>query len=70
MKHAIFEPEKNIYLSTNPPPTSIHLSHRFNSPSKPAAWNILIVVAANTALPFQPLRHQRKVCYQGGNSLT
>jgi hypothetical protein len=29
--------EKNIYISTYPPPTLIHLSHRFTSASKPAA---------------------------------
>jgi hypothetical protein len=28
---------KNIYFSTYPPPTLIHLSHRFTSASKPAA---------------------------------
>jgi hypothetical protein len=35
-KHVTFEPEKDIYFSTYPPPTLIHLSHRFISASKPA----------------------------------
>jgi hypothetical protein len=30
--------KKNIYFSTNPPSILIHLSHRFTSGSKPAAW--------------------------------
>jgi hypothetical protein len=29
--------EKNVYFSTYPPPTLIHLSHRFTGASKPAA---------------------------------
>jgi hypothetical protein len=29
---------KNIYFSTDPPPTLIQLSHRFTSASKPAAY--------------------------------
>jgi hypothetical protein len=33
----IFEPERNIYSSTYPPPLSIHLSHLFSNSSKPAA---------------------------------
>jgi hypothetical protein len=33
----IFEPVKNIYFSTYPPPTSIHLSHHFTSASKSVA---------------------------------
>jgi hypothetical protein len=37
IEHVIFEPRKNIYFSTYPPPTLIHLSHCFTSESKPAA---------------------------------
>jgi hypothetical protein len=38
IKHVIFEPWKNIYFSTYPPPILIHFSHRFTSASKPAAY--------------------------------
>jgi hypothetical protein len=34
----IFETGENIYFSTYPPPTLIHLAHRFTSASKPAAY--------------------------------
>jgi hypothetical protein len=36
-KKVIFEPGKNFYFSTYPPPTMIHLSHRFTCASKSAA---------------------------------
>jgi hypothetical protein len=36
-----FEAGKKFYLSTNPTPTFIHLSHRFTSASKPAAQKSL-----------------------------
>jgi hypothetical protein len=32
----VFELENNMYFSTYPPPTLIHLSNRFTSASKPA----------------------------------
>jgi hypothetical protein len=34
----IFEPGKNVYFSTYPPPTLLHLSHLFTSAWKPVAW--------------------------------
>jgi hypothetical protein len=37
VKHEIFERGKNIYFSTYPPSTLIHLSHCFISKSKPVA---------------------------------
>jgi hypothetical protein len=37
IKHVIFQHGKSIYFSTYPPPTLIHLSHRFTSASKPTA---------------------------------
>jgi hypothetical protein len=37
IKYVIFEPGKNIYFSTYPPPTLVHLSQCFTSASKPAA---------------------------------
>jgi hypothetical protein len=48
---------KNIYFSTYPPPTLIHLSLRFTGASKPATQK------ATSAPPFQPLRHQRNGCH-------
>jgi hypothetical protein len=37
----IFEPgKKNVYFSTCPPPTLIHLFHRFTSESKPASIKV------------------------------
>jgi hypothetical protein len=39
VKHVIFEPGKeNVYFSTYPPPTLLHLSHHFTSALKPAAY--------------------------------
>jgi hypothetical protein len=38
IKHVIFGLERNIYFSTYPPPTLIHLFHGFTSVSKPAAY--------------------------------
>jgi hypothetical protein len=61
---------KNIYFSTYPPPTLIHLSHRFTSASKPTTQKSLTVVLATSAPPFQPLRHQRNVCHPVVNSFT
>jgi hypothetical protein len=57
VKHIIFEHEKNVYFSTHPPPTLIHLSHRFTSASNPQHRSRLTVVSATFAPPFQPLRH-------------
>jgi hypothetical protein len=37
-KYIIFERGRNIYFSAYPPPTLIHLSHRFSSASKPAVY--------------------------------
>jgi hypothetical protein len=54
IKHVIFEPE-NTYFSTYPPPTLIHLSHRFTSASKPAAQKSFEVLSQ--PLP-RPVRHQ------------
>jgi hypothetical protein len=34
----VFKPGRNIHFSTYPPPTLIHLSHRFTSASKPTTW--------------------------------
>jgi hypothetical protein len=34
----IFEPGKNVYFSTYPPPTLTHLSHRLTNALKAAAW--------------------------------
>jgi hypothetical protein len=41
----------------------MHMSHRFTSASKPAAYSLLTVVLATCTPLFQPLRHQRKVCH-------
>jgi hypothetical protein len=54
--------KKNIHFSTYPPPTMIHLSHRFTKKSKPADGSLLTVVSATSAPPFQNLSHQRNVC--------
>jgi hypothetical protein len=51
-----------MYFSTYPPPTLVHVSHRFTDALKPAAQKFLTVVSA--APPFQPLRHQRNVFNQ------
>jgi hypothetical protein len=56
IKHVIFEPGKNIYFSTYPPPTLIHMAHRFTSALRPAAQKFLTVILATYALPFHHLR--------------
>jgi hypothetical protein len=56
--------QKNIYFSTYPPGTLIHLSHRFINAFTSAAPKSLTVVSATSAPPVQPLRHQRNVCHQ------
>jgi hypothetical protein len=60
VKHVIFKPEENIYFSTYPPPTLIHLSHPFTSSSTPQHRSLLTAVSVTSAPPFQPLRHQLK----------
>jgi hypothetical protein len=58
----IFKPGKNIYFLAYPPPTLIHLPHRFTSASKP----VETVVSAISAPLFQPFCHQGNVFHQGG----
>jgi hypothetical protein len=50
------------YFSKYPPPTLVHVSHRFTSASKPAPQKSF-VVSTTSAPEFQPLRHQRNVCH-------
>jgi hypothetical protein len=60
---------EKIYLLAYPPPTLIHLSHRFTSASKPAAQKSLDI-SATSAPPFQPLPQQRNVCHPVVNRFT
>jgi hypothetical protein len=55
---------KNIYFSTYPLPTLIHLSHLYSARRKPQHKSLLTVVSATSALLFQPLRRQRNVCHR------
>jgi hypothetical protein len=47
-----FETGKNIYFSTYPPPTPIHLSHHFTSESNPAAQRNVCRVSAPSCEPL------------------
>jgi hypothetical protein len=47
-------PEKKVYFSTDPPPTLIHLFHRFTSTSSGCFFP-----STTFTPPFQPLRHQQ-----------
>jgi hypothetical protein len=61
--------ERNIYFSTYPPPTLIHLSHR-PVRRNPQHISLLTVVSATSAPPFQPLRHHRNVGHTVLNRFT
>jgi hypothetical protein len=54
---------KKAFISQHPPPTLMDLSHRFIFASKPTAQT---VVSATSAYLFQPLRHERSFCHEGG----
>jgi hypothetical protein len=58
----IVEAGKYIYFLTYPPPTLIHLSHRFTRRSKPAAQKSFDCYLSHSAPPFQ-LLHQRNICH-------
>jgi hypothetical protein len=66
IKHTIFEPGKTFI--------SRHILHQhwYTCPialpvrRKPQHRSLLTLVSATSAPPFQPLRHQRIVCHQGG----
>jgi hypothetical protein len=62
--------EKNIYFSTYPPPTLIHLSIALQVRRNLQHRNLLTVVSATFAPPFQPLRHQRNVYHPVVNRFT
>jgi hypothetical protein len=57
----IFELGENIYFSTYPPPTLIHLPIALPVRRNPQHRSFFTVVSATTAPPFQPLDHQRNV---------
>jgi hypothetical protein len=67
----IFEPGKNIYFSTYPSSTLIHLSHRFTNASEPATYKSFLTVVSATSVPqFQVLRHQRNHFHPGAKRFT
>jgi hypothetical protein len=61
---------KNIYFSTYPPPTLIHLSHRFTSASKPAAYKSFDCYLSHFRTSVSTLRHQRNLCHTVVNRFT